>query len=83
MRITFIITTPSIPHYNSFDFFISNLIIYIIQKSYANIVRFKSFFKNSYSPANKHSQEFTNNKTSHNKKNNILHKFLNKMTGQT
>ena len=40
--------TPSVPNYRSFDFLILSLTTHFIQKIYANIVKFKPFFKNLY-----------------------------------
>jgi len=48
-----------------------NLTTCLIQKIYANIAKFKYFWR------------ICINKVSHNKKSNILHKFLNKMSSQS
>ena len=49
----------------------SSLTTRLIQNNYANIVKFKSFLKTCI------------DKASHNKKNDILHKFFNKTSSQT
>jgi len=41
-----ILATPFIPNYKTFDFFIVSLTTRLIQKICTNIVKFKSFFKN-------------------------------------
>ena len=51
-------------------FLTSNLTTLLIQKISTNIVKFKSLLKNF-------------NKENHNKRSDILHKFLNKTSGQT
>ena len=48
MENVYVETTLSVPKYNSFDFLTSSLISHLIQKTYANIVKFKLFLKNFY-----------------------------------
>jgi len=48
-----------------------SLTAFLIQKIYANIAKFKYFWRTCI------------NKASHNKRSNILHKFLNKMSSQS
>ena len=43
-----ITSTRSISNYKTFNFLAPNLTTHLIQKSYTNIVKFKSFFKNFY-----------------------------------
>ena len=65
-----IIYTPSVLNYNLFEFLTLNLTTHLIQKKIVQIELNLNYFRRTFI-----------DKVSHNKKSDILHKFLNTMSG--